>query len=201
MAELSYIHRFVPGGDPPILALHGTGGDEFSMSQVLRLVAPESAALYPRGKETERGETRYFKRFDDGTIDGEDAQRRGIELAEFAREAAAEYGFDPEKLVAIGYSNGANAAVAMALAGTGLPKRMALLRPMIPFKPDPLPDLAAFTALILAGVQDATTPMARAEELAYLLIDCGADVQMLTVGSGHGLITADFHATRNWILG
>ena len=49
---LSFVHRFEPGADPtrpPILLLHGTGGDEEDLLPFGRLVAPGSALLSPRG--------------------------------------------------------------------------------------------------------------------------------------------------------
>lgn len=53
---LAYIHRFEPGADPsrpPVLLLHGTGGDETDMAPLGREVAPGAALLSPRGKVLE----------------------------------------------------------------------------------------------------------------------------------------------------
>jgi phospholipase/carboxylesterase len=51
--ELSHLHRFVPAtasGRPPILLLHGTGGDENDLLPIGQTVAPGAALLSPRGK-------------------------------------------------------------------------------------------------------------------------------------------------------
>ena len=42
-ADLGFIHRFVPGLDPdqpPLLLLHGTGGDEHDLMPLANRVAP-----------------------------------------------------------------------------------------------------------------------------------------------------------------
>ena len=50
---LSYIHRFEKGAEadaPPLLLLHGTGGDENDLVPLGRMVAPDAPLLSPRGK-------------------------------------------------------------------------------------------------------------------------------------------------------
>ena len=91
---LSFVHRFEPGSDPtrpPILLLHGTGGDEDDLLPLGRLIAPGSPLLSPRGKAIERGMPRFFRRLSEGVFDEDDIRRRAGELADFTAEARAAY--------------------------------------------------------------------------------------------------------------
>ena len=87
---LSFIHRFEPAtepGRPPLLLLHGTGGDEDDLLPLGRDVAPGSALLSPRGKVLEDGMPRFFRRLAEGVFDEADVRRRADELADFIAEA------------------------------------------------------------------------------------------------------------------
>jgi phospholipase/carboxylesterase len=113
---LSFTHRFEPAGRldaPPLLLLHGTGGDESDLLPLGRAVAPGSALLSPRGKVLEAGMPRFFRRLREGVFDEEDVRARANELADFVAKARAAYGLAAP--VALGFSNGANIAAAMLL--------------------------------------------------------------------------------------
>lgn len=66
-----------------------------------------------RGNVTESGMNRYFRRLAEGVFDENDLEYRTKELIAFLDDASAEYGFDRNNIVAIGYSNGANIAGSM----------------------------------------------------------------------------------------
>src|SRR3954465_908284 len=109
--ELSPIHRFVPAteaGRPPILLLHGTGGDENDLLALGRAIAPGAALLSARGKVLEGGMPRFFRRLVEGVFDHDDVRRRANELADFVAEGRERYRIAAP--VAVGFSNGANIA-------------------------------------------------------------------------------------------
>ena len=78
-----------------------------------RAVAPGAALLSPRGKNFDHAEARFFK------LDAGDVRERAAELVEWLKEAAASYKLDPQRVYALGYSNGANLAAAAMLLHPG----------------------------------------------------------------------------------
>ncbi len=126
-------HVFEPGdaGAPPIILLHGTGGNEKDLVPLTRHLAPESPILSVRGKVLENGMPRYFRRFAEGVFDLEDLRFRTDELLAFIRDAIPVYGLTPGRLVILGYSNGANIGTNLIFAESRLFAGGILMRPMV----------------------------------------------------------------------
>ena len=105
--ELGFHHVYEPGrSDWTLLLLHGTGGDEHDLVALGRRLAPQAALLSPRGKVLEAGMPRFFRRLAVGQLDIPDLLVRTDELAAFVTGAAQAYGRDPDKIAALGFSNG-----------------------------------------------------------------------------------------------
>lgn len=197
---LDFIHRYEAGTGPlTLLLLHGTGGDEQSLLPIGRNLAPQANLLSPRGKVLEDTLTRFFRRLSEGVFDEADVIFRAGELADFVRRAADEYRFDPGRVVAVGYSNGANIAASLLLLAPNLLAGAVLLRPMVPLVPDVSPDLKGVRVYIAAGREDAVTPPEQAEALASLLRGCGADVTTKWQDAGHKLKRQEFDEVRAWL--
>jgi predicted esterase len=201
MILTEFVHRFVPGASltaPTILALHGTGGDENDLIPLARMVSADSAVLGPRGRVLENGMPRFFRRLAAGVFDLEDLRIRTTELADFVAAAARQYGFDPARVVALGYSNGANIAASVMLSHPGILAGGILLRPMVPFEPGTLPALAGTHVLLSAGRQDPMVPQAQTTRLAQLLEQAGADVTLSWFDTGHGLLPREMEQAARW---
>src|SRR5580658_11012203 len=108
-ALAAFVHRFVPPQDHEsnitLLLLHGTGGNENDLLPLGTSLLPGAGLLSLRGQVLENGMPRFFRRFAEGVFDVEDIKTRAAELGEFVREQAREHGFDPNRVMALGYSN------------------------------------------------------------------------------------------------
>lgn len=194
-----HVHR---SGKSPwtLLLLHGTGGDEHQLLELGEQLAPGATLLSPRGQVLENGVTRrFFRRHSMTELDVDDLQVRSDDLAAFVRASASTYGFDPARVVAVGYSNGANIAVGLLFRHPALLRGAVLWRPTLPWEPEPPPALAGTDILIAAGDGDPYVPPGHAERLAGILRAGGARVTWQRRDSGHQLSRADRDETITWL--
>jgi predicted esterase len=201
-SRLDTIHRFVQGSDrsgPTLLLLHGTGGNEDDLLPIGPMIAPGAALLSPRGKVLENGMARFFRRIAEGQFDQQDLALRTEELAGFIQSAAAQYGFDPKQLFAVGFSNGANIASSLLLRRPEVLAGAILIRGMVPFRPAEPPDLSGKPVLLLNGKLDPIAPPAEAEALESIFRSANADVQLHWENTGHGLTQGDLATARRWL--
>src|SRR5438270_10922703 len=144
-ADLSFVHRFVPAqagsGAPILLLLHGTGGEASDLIPLGQAVLPGAALLSPRGRVLENGMPRFFRRFGEGRFDEANLKEEALGLANFVGAAAQTHHFDPARVVALGFSNGANIAAALLLLHSHVLAGAVLLRAMVPLIPPELPAL------------------------------------------------------------
>lgn len=201
-SEPDFIHVFEPG-EPgerrSLLLLHGTGGDEIGMQAVGRMLAPGFGRLSPRGQVKEGDSNRFFRRFSEGVIDIADARARALDLADFVSRACGRYQLDRDCLTAVGYSNGANMVTAMMFLRPDCFRDAVLLRPMLPFEPDPELDLAGRRILVLGGADDQVVSPAEVERHVRVLNGAGAMVEGHVLPTGHLLGRRDLAAVRRWL--
>jgi predicted esterase len=200
--EQGFVHLFVPasGENTTLLLLHGTGGDENDLIPIGRELLPGAALLSPRGRVLENGAPRFFRRFAEGRFDLDDLKLQTGLLARFIQEAAGEYGFDAHKMIAVGYSNGANIAGSLILTEPDLLPAAVLFRPMVPFVPDSPPDLRKLSALLTAGRQDPIVTPEQTFRLAQILEHAGAHISIHWHKGGHELGQDDIDMAKSWIL-
>lgn len=200
MSDLGFIHRFIPAlqdGLPPLLLLHGTGGDENDLLPLGQELLPGAALLSPRGKVIEHGMPRFFRRLAEGVFDLEDLKVRTAELAAFIADARKAYNLPAP--VAVGFSNGANIAASLLLSQPDALSGAVLLRAMLPFEPKPLPALTGKPVLLLSGSSDQMIPAASTQRLVEVLQTSGADLDYKTLPTGHGLTRNDLFLATQWL--
>lgn len=200
-----FIHRFVPfptaREDLLLLLLHGTGGNEDDLLDLGRRLSHEAALLSPRGKVLENGAPRFFRRLAEGVFDLDDVRLRAGELADFVECALKEYGAEKARVVAVGYSNGANIAAATMLLRPGRIHAAALLRAMVVLEPSPLPDLSGSAIFISSGVLDPIVPDSHVTRLADIFRRAGASVDVKRQQASHGLVQSDIFDCTDWLAG
>jgi predicted esterase len=115
-------------------------------------------------------------------------------------EAATAYGRDPGRVVAIGLSNGANIAASLLLRRPDTLRAAGLLRPMLPYEPDQIPELTGTDVLIESGERDPYSSGEQVARLTEILRAGGADVTTtVEPGAGHGLTQDDLRRLAAWV--
>jgi predicted esterase len=203
---LGFVHRYIPpategelAGGTTLVLLHGTGGDEDDLLPLGRALLPGAGMISPRGKVLERGAPRFFRRLAEGVFDQEDLANRTGELGDFIESAIKTYELEPDGIIAVGFSNGANIAASLLLRRPGLLRGAVLLSPMMPFEPEKVPDLKGTSIFIGAGRNDPIIPAAKAERLAEVLRQAGAEVTLHWEPGGHAITQREVDGAHQWI--
>ncbi|WP_326944777.1 alpha/beta hydrolase [Amycolatopsis sp. NBC_01307] len=198
---MTLVHKYVEGAPdaPVLLLLHGTGGGPDDLLGLARELAPGATTLAPAGPVSEHGAARWFRRLEEGVFDHEDVVKRAHELADFVVEAREKYGFGDRRLVAVGFSNGANIAAAVALLRPEVVREAALFAPMSPVPDPPAHDLSASRIFLANGEHDPMAPLASTEELIRLLRERGADVVTDRHPGGHQVTVDGVRAAAKWL--
>ena len=182
-----------------LVLLHGTGGNEEDLIFLGKKIEPNASILSPRGKVLENGLPRFFRRLSEGVFDLEDLRIRSHELADFIQKCSLHYKFDLENTIAIGFSNGANISVSMLFLRPEVIQGTILFRAMVPFIPDPLPNLSSKKILLSAGLEDPIVSRNETENLFRLFQKTNAIITLKWQPSSHNLIQEDILVAKPWI--
>ncbi|WP_216831334.1 alpha/beta hydrolase [Alkalihalobacterium elongatum] len=183
---------------PTLLLLHGTGGNELDLLPLTARIDDEASVLSVRGNVLENGMPRFFRRLAEGIFDEADLIFRTHELNQFLDEAAEEYHFDRNNIIAIGYSNGANIAASLLFHYENALKGAILHHPMVPRRGIQLPDLSGKSVFIAAGTNDPICSPLESSELQSLLEKANSEVELHWVDRGHQLTSEEVEAAAKW---
>lgn len=193
------IHLFKKGNkEETILLLHGTGGDEHDLIPLVKFIDEEVSVLSVRGNINENGMNRFFKRHSIGNYDIPSLVLETNNLNDFIKDAAHKYQFDKEKVIAVGFSNGANIAESLIQLhekplGAAILFNPVYLQPNIGFR-----DLNGLPVFIAAATND---PFAKKEEILKLendLTKAGANVFVYWHDAGHRLTNEALTSAKVW---
>jgi phospholipase/carboxylesterase len=198
--DLPFIHRFNRPLDPDgttLVLLHGTGGSEADLMPIARRIAPRATLLGVRGRATEDGSNRWFRRISATAFDQADLRDEAGAFAAFVEQAVTAYGIDTDRLVFLGYSNGASLLAAVMQFHPGVVRRAILLRGFQAAETHEARDLSGTSVLLLDGRNDPLIPTA--VTLADDLRASGANVTVRTLAAGHDLSGADVTEAAQWL--
>lgn len=201
-ADLGFVHVFHPPSTPDapiLLLLHGTGGNEHDLVPLKDALMRDAGVLSPRGQVLERGMPRFFRRLAEGVFDIDDLKQRTHDLAGFVSRASTHYAFDADRVIAAGFSNGANIAASLLLLEPKTLGGAILFRAMVPLVPDPMPSMPGTPVLLSNGRMDPLVVPAETERLTELLRTAGADVTLAWQQAGHELTAGDVAQARDWL--
>jgi phospholipase/carboxylesterase len=184
-------------GAPLLLTFHGTGGTEHQFHGFAERLIPGAHVISPRGDVSEGGMSRYFRRTGEGVYDMADLAKRRDRMASFI--AAHKTRINADLVAGLGYSNGANILMAVALETPDLVDRMVLMHPLIPWTPAPQPGLAGRRILITAGQRDPICPAPLTQALADYLTAQGADVTLEWHSGGHEISQGEVQAVTDFL--
>lgn len=193
--DLPFVHRFHTPDDPDgttLVLMHGSGGNEVDLMPLANRIAPRATLLGVRGRSTEEQIGRWFRRFTTTSFDEADIRSEAEAFAAFLEMATEGYGMDPERLVLVGYSNGANFAAAAMMLHPGLATRALLFRPVLVISAPADADLRGARIVLVPGSRDALGEQLPSPEQA--LTARGAAVNVLAVPAAHVLSDADVAA-------
>jgi phospholipase/carboxylesterase len=197
-------HLYSPGepGAPVLLMLHGTGGNEHEIAALATELDPGAGVLAPRGPVTEHGMLRWFRRHGEGNFDVDDVITRAGDLAGFLEAAREHYSLGARPVIAVGFSNGANIALATAMLHPHILGNVIAFSGMYPFGDrKPAADLADSNLLVLNGDADPMAPLPSVSTLIAALTNHGATTEQVLRPGGHGIEYRDLAAARDWLTG
>lgn len=198
---LKYIYK--ASGNPEaftLLLLHGTGGNENDLIPLAEDLGGDFNLLSVRGNVMEHGMPRFFKRLGMGIFDEQDLSFRTEELLVFLKQVAEKEKFDVSKIIALGYSNGANIAGALLVTHPDFLAGAILFRPMQPFK-----ILESFTSKLAVPVflsnGDLDPTVDRIATAAYIaaLKNGGFNVSDYNLPTSHNLTQTDVQLAAEWL--
>jgi phospholipase/carboxylesterase len=205
MEPLNLVHHVllppIPPGQlaPAVVMVHGWQGDEKVMSIFERTLPAGVAVVYPRAPlAMNNGGYGWYQPVDDDA-----AQLAGLAaLGEFVAGLPAAYPLDPQRLILMGFSQGAAMSNALLLSEPQWVMAVASLAGFLPQAARPWVQpgrLAGKSVFIAHGIADTTVPTARAHEARDALQAAGATVEYHEYPIGHKLNAQGMRDLKDWL--
>lgn len=184
------------GSDFTLVLLHGTGGDEHDLVPLARELSRKANILSLRGRISENGMLRFFRRFGMHTFDLENAKEEAVYITKFIRDTKKKYKL--KNLILLGYSNGASMIQALLLEDVKLYYSAVLLQPGLLKEDIIFPIKKTMPVFISVSVND---PYLKASSQKVLrnVLDESFTLSVSEHQNGHGLPESVIHDLK-WFL-
>ena len=190
-------HVYKPGNTNRALVLfHGTGGGPEDLMGIASFLDSQSPVVAFEGDVDENGTKRFFKRLKPGVFDEEDLVNRTHALDRTLYSIEERYDLPVNKMVLLGYSNGANIIASyLKLYGKKVSGAF-LFQPMTPFKSFTYDDLSDLPVFLSAGNNDPIVSSEDSKRLIEALQKSGVTLQPLWHDDGHMLSKGTIYEAR-----
>lgn len=179
-------------GQPTLLLLHGTGGTENDLMPIGHFLAPHANLLSLRGQVTTQGRTQFFA----ATADAQAIMAQVSWLIETLLAHCQQYRLDPQAVIPVGYSNGADFALTALGAASPFPAAV-LLHPTTPL---PLTLQLAGKALWASyGTHDDKVSGASFAALAEQITTSGGQLTFFRHDQRHNLNITELRRAKAWL--
>ena len=203
MPSFNLIHRARPPAAsaptpyPAVVMVHGWLGSEQSMWTFQTIVARHALVISMRAPFTVEGGYGWKLSDSDGSFD------EGLAaLREFVSRLPSEYPVDQNRIVLMGFSQGAAMSYALALSQ---PEMTGAVAALAGYLPDPARQwvspnrLAGKRVFIAHGLIDKMVPVAEAASARDAMLACGAQVTYSEYPIGHKLNAQGMKDLRAWL--
>jgi phospholipase/carboxylesterase len=194
-------YLYVPGKKeaPVIVLLHGTGGDETDLIDIGRFFGPDNPILSIRGRISENGMNRFFKRHAEGVFDLQSLHEEEDWLLQTTQDLLDKYDLNKQKVIAVGHSNGANVAVHAILDNEQTPWQSVVALHAMQLEEIDLASGRGKDIFITHGKFDPIVPQRNFNALVKNLTEAGVMVSTFQQAGSHGVSNEELNAARIWL--
>lgn len=197
--EFHFVTGRAEHSSPPLLLLHGSGGDESSLVPLADALAPQRPYMALRGGVAWENGFAFFRRNPDRSLDHVDLDDQTDRLCNFIA-AGVEQKLLAQPPVLLGFSNGAIMAASILRREPGLASAAILLRPLSPAPDAEFPPMPSLPILIISAEHDERREPGDADLMKRQFANAGADVSAHALPTGHDLHQDEADIIRDWLI-
>lgn len=194
---------------PLVIFLHGYGSNEADLFGLHERLPATYTYLSARAPQTlEEGSYQWFHRKGQGAYDGvtEELASSAELIGQFVRAAVAKYHTQPDKVVLVGFSQGAVMAYEVGLrhpqSVRGIAALSGKILPLLAAQVNNSPELQRLGIFIGHGIVDPRLPYSDALEAHRLLREASLQPQFHAYpGLGHSISEAEIEDLKAWLQG